>query len=194
MPAPLILSAAAAAVPALTRWIAGDDSKAARIAQAAGDVVQELTGTADLDAGLSAVRADPALYAQFRARLLEHVEAMAAIELEQLRTVNATMQKEATSSDPYVRRWRPTFGYIVSATWATQFAAIAYAMVATPQYAAELVQAIVALTPAWGIALAVLGINVRQRSRDKEVAAGFKPVPGLLDKIIGGVKTGGGNT
>jgi hypothetical protein len=120
-----------------------------------------------------------------------HLERISAIEAEReteiLTQVNRTMRAESGSDDAYVRRWRPTFGYIVSLTWALQFAAIAYAMVATPEYAHELVQAIVALTPAWGIALAVLGVNVVKRSRDKEVAAGLSEAakPGLLDRLLG---------
>lgn len=120
----------------------------------------------------------------------QHVQAMARIEAERdtetLRQVNETMRAEYGQEDRYVKRWRPTFGYIVGATWAVQFAAIAYAMVATPMYAKELVEAVVALTPMWGIALAVLGVNVWKRSEDKKVAAGMPPQPGLLQRLIGG--------
>jgi hypothetical protein len=120
-------------------------------------------------------------------RHLERLSEIEAVrETEILKHVNATMRVETNSEDAFVRRWRPTFGYIVSLSWAVQFGAIAYAMVATPEYAKELVEAVVALTPAWGIALAVLGVNVVKRSRDKEVAAGLATRPGLLDRLLGG--------
>jgi hypothetical protein len=61
---------------------------------------------------------------------------------------------------------------------------IVYAMVATPEFAAELVNAVTALTPLWGIALAVLGINVAKRSQDKRIAAGQTP-EGLVDALAG---------
>ncbi len=119
-----------------------------------------------------------------------HLERLSEIEAarqtEIIAQVNRTMRAESGSDDAFVRRWRPTFGYIVSLTWALQFGAIAYAMVATPEYAKELVEAIVALTPAWGIALAVLGVNVVKRSRDKEVAAGLPSRPGLVQRLFGG--------
>jgi len=42
---------------------------------------------------------------------------------------------------------------------------------------------VTALTPMWGIALAVLGVNVHKRSQDKQVAAGQAP-SGILNAIM----------
>jgi hypothetical protein len=61
--------------------------------------------------------------------------------------------------------------------------AIAWAIVARPEQAGSVAQAITALTPMWGVALAVLGINVSARSRDKCVQAGQAPAPGLLQAL-----------
>lgn len=102
---------------------------------------------------------------------------------------NATMQAELASNDPWVRRWRPTFGYAVCAAWCLLFFGLAYAMVMHPTQAAELVNSIVALTPLFGIALSVLGISIHKRSVDKQVIAGKEPVSviaGLKKTIKGG--------
>jgi hypothetical protein len=168
-------------LPILTRLVSGGlkaiDNPVADAAADALDRVDSAVGKGEIP---------PERIAEANRHLERLSEIEAARETEILQQVNKTMRVEAGSGDAYVRRWRPTFGYIVSLTWALQFAAIAYAMVVTPEYAKELVEAIVALTPAWGIALAVLGVNVVKRSRDKEVAAGVPAQTGLLGKIFGG--------
>lgn len=117
-----------------------------------------------------------------------HLEA----ETARLSEINQTMRAEATANDGYVRRWRPTFGYMVALTWLVQSVAIAWAMVAEPAEAANLINAVTALTPMWGIALSILGINITSRSRDKRVAKG-QDGRGLLEKLtegLGGKRSG----
>jgi len=114
-----------------------------------------------------------------------HIEA----ETARLVAVNQTMRAETVSQDPYVRRWRPTFGYLTAAAWALQCGAIAWSIVASPEHGGTVAQTVTALTPMWGVALAVLGINVTSRSRDKQVAASQQPQPGILQALaarIGG--------
>ena len=94
------------------------------------------------------------------------------------REVNTTMRAETRAEDAYVRRWRPTFGYAVTVAWALQMAAIAWAVVARPAEAPAILAAAASLSAMWGVALAVLGVAVHERSRDKAVAAGH-PAPGL---------------
>ena len=96
---------------------------------------------------------------------------------------HATMQAELASNDPWVRRWRPTFGYAVCLAWCLLFFGLAYAMVMHPKSAADLVGAVVALTPLFGIALSILGVSIHKRSVDKQVSAGLKPVG-----IVAGIK------
>jgi len=89
--------------------------------------------------------------------------------------LHSTMQKELASNDPYVRRWRPTFGYAVCLAWCLVFFGLAYAMVFHPTDAAELVNSVVALTPLFGFALSILGISIHKRSLDKQVMSGQTP-------------------
>lgn len=89
---------------------------------------------------------------------------------------HATMQAEIASNDPWVRRWRPTFGYSVCLAWSLLFFGLAFTMIFNPKEAADLVNSIVALTPLFGIALSVLGISIHKRSVDKQVSAGKVPV------------------
>lgn len=126
---------------------------------------------------------------QLKKIVLEH----ASLESEERKLwvvqQHATMQAELASNDPWVRRWRPTFGYAVCAAWCLLFFGLAYAMVVHPTVAAELVGSVVALTPLFGIALSVLGISIHKRSVDKQVQAGKEPVgivAGLKKTIKGG--------
>ena len=53
-----------------------------------------------------------------------HVEALESIKSDELRTalaeVNQSLRTEVASQDAYVRRMRPTFGYLMALTWAAQ--------------------------------------------------------------------------
>lgn len=116
-----------------------------------------------------------------------HLEAMARLESEEgretVREVNASLRAEAASEDAYVRRMRPTFGYVMAATWAAQMGAVAWIVVRRPGEAAAVIEALGALSVVWSVGLSVLGVYVYRRSADKAVAAGI-PQPGLVDAML----------
>jgi hypothetical protein len=149
----------------------------------------------------AAIKADPEAFAKLRAAELEHkaeLERLAVqaetnrleAETTQLVQINRTARAEAASNDAYVRRWRPTFGYAVALTWTATMAAAAYAIVATPTEAPAIIAALINLAPIWGVALAVLGVSVVKRSKDKEVAASAAPATGVdvLARAVDAVK------
>ena len=104
-----------------------------------------------------------------------HIETLAALKSEEIRSnieaVNQSLRAEIASQDKYVRRMRPTFGYIMALTWAAQMLGIAYVMVFGPIRAGELLNAMSSLSAIWGIGLSVLGIYVYKRSEDKKYIA-----------------------
>ncbi len=89
---------------------------------------------------------------------------------------HATMQAEIASHDPYVRRWRPTWGYTLCVSWIMTFLGIFIVMLVEPSEAARVIAAVVELMPLFSIALVVLGVNIHKRSQDKQVLAGKSPV------------------
>lgn len=101
-----------------------------------------------------------------------HVERMAELESEEARTtlreVNASLRAEAASQDAYVRRMRPTFGYIMAVTWGAQMGSVAWITIADPPAAAGAVAALASLTTIWSVGLGVLGIYVYKRSEEKK--------------------------
>jgi hypothetical protein len=152
---------------------------------AIGGLIASALGVKDTpDAIATALANDPKAALKLRHLETKHIEQMRRLQLEsetaRLTEVNKTMRAEAAADDPFVRRWRPTFGYAVALTWVVQAIAIAYAMIAAPTNASNIINAVTALTPMWGIALAVLGVNVAKRSQDKQVLAGQQPL-GLLN-------------
>lgn len=112
-------------------------------------------------------------------------------DTERLRIVNQTMQAETNSFDAFVRRWRPFYGYCVAISWALQMIGFTFVFVwiaiNKPSELANIVTQFALLSGSlvtlWGIALAVLGISVRARSRDKDRVK--QPEKSLIEKIIG---------
>lgn len=155
--------------------------------EAVGGMVASALGVENTPEAVdNALKNDPEAMIKLQAMEQEHAREMRSMLLEsetaKLSEVNKTMRAEAAANDAFVRRWRPTFGYAVAVTWVMQSGAIAWAMVGSPENASSIINATTALTPMWGIALAVLGVNVHKRSQDKQVQAGQTP-SGLLGML-----------
>lgn len=105
-----------------------------------------------------------------------HLEEIAKIQSEEMKLslseINQTIRSEVVSQDLYVRRMRPTFGYIMAITWAAQMLAIAYIIIFDTSRAGFIINAIGSLTAIWGVGLSVLGIYVYKRSEDKKISNG----------------------
>lgn len=101
-----------------------------------------------------------------------HVEKMAELDSDEFKTalseVNQSLRAETASTDAYVRRMRPTFGYIMAFTWAAQMLAIAFVIVETPEKAQTVMTAMSNLDTVWTVGLSVLGIYVYKRSQEKK--------------------------
>jgi Holin of 3TMs, for gene-transfer release len=101
-----------------------------------------------------------------------HVERMQELESSErkdsITQINESLRTEVASSDPYVRRMRPTFGYIIALTWAAQMFSIAYVIVFETNQAALVIEAVQSLGTIWAVGLSVLGIYVYKRSEEKK--------------------------
>lgn len=104
-----------------------------------------------------------------------HAEEMAKIEADKysaaLESVNATARTEVASDDAYVRRMRPTFGYLMAITWAVQMLGLAYVVIFKTEMAHVVINAMASLSTIWGIGLSVLGVYIYKRSEDKKLYA-----------------------
>jgi hypothetical protein len=102
-----------------------------------------------------------------------HTEEILRLQLEEtsatLSFINETIRKEVDSGDKYVRRMRPTFGYLMAFTWAAQMFGVAYVIVFDTERAPYILNAMGSLGAIWGVGLSVLGIYVYKRSEDKKL-------------------------
>lgn len=102
-----------------------------------------------------------------------HAEEMARIKAKEYETalseVNQSIRAEGASDDPYVRRMRPTFGYLMAITWAAQMLGLAYVMIFQTDKAPVVLEGMEALSTIWAVGLSVLGIYVYKRSEEKKV-------------------------
>ena len=102
-----------------------------------------------------------------------HAEVMAQMRVAEvearLKQVNESLRAEIASTDKYVRRMRPTFGYIMAFSWAAQMFGLAYIIVFMPDKAGSIMHGMAALSTIWGVGLSVLGIYVYKRSEDKRL-------------------------
>lgn len=103
-----------------------------------------------------------------------HTEKMAQMEIENhknaLSEINTSLRAEIASEDKYVRRMRPTFGYLMAITWAAQMLGIAYVIIFDTDKAGIVMAAMSNLSAIWTVGLSVLGIYVYKRSEDKKSA------------------------
>jgi hypothetical protein len=108
-----------------------------------------------------------------------HAEEMTRLEVGErtaaVAAINETIRAEITSEDKYVRRMRPTFGYLMAFTWAAQMFGLAYVIVFETAKAGFVLNAMGNLSAIWAVGLSVLGIYVYKRSEDKKTA-GYDPI------------------
>lgn len=102
-----------------------------------------------------------------------HTEKMAELEMQNYQTtlseINQSLRTEVASNDVYVRRMRPTFGYLMAFTWAAQMFGIAYVIIFQTDKAGVVMAAMSNLSAIWAVGLSVLGIYVYKRSEEKGI-------------------------
>ncbi|MEI6558578.1 MAG: 3TM-type holin [Rhodospirillaceae bacterium] len=143
-----------------------------------------------VDGGITSSEIPPEAVAEAN----RHVERLAELESAgiqaALKEVNQSARAEIASEDAYVRRMRPTFGYVMALTWGAQMTALAYIIVTDPAAAGAVVAAMASLGTIWSVGLGVLGIYVYKRSDEKrQGAAGdtgdFGSLGGLAERLLG---------
>jgi|MDSW01.2.fsa_nt_gb hypothetical protein len=110
------------------------------------------------------------------AEMNRHAEELARLKSDEYRIqiaeINQSLRTEVASHDPYVRRMRPTFGYLMAITWAAQMLALAWVILDDPENASLVLEGFESLGVIWTIGLSVLGIYVYKRSEEKRSDTG----------------------
>lgn len=191
--APLIqlgIALASEFAPAMVRAVAGDG--AGEVAGEIVDAAKRITGTDDGDAALAALRSNPALALEFQRLLMEQQARLFESETQRLSEVNASLREEIRSGDPFVRRMRPSFGYLLLAVIGLH----TIAFVALLWWSTGHVESAATLLPLYResvrenlswmeIALSVLGIYVWKRSDEKQ---GPPPGGGVFGAIASRIR------
>lgn len=153
---------------------------------AVGALIASVFGVeAEPDKVAAAIKADPEAAIKLQQVQNEHEREMRRMVIEaetaRLAQVNETYRTEIASGDKYVRRMRPTFGYIVAFSIFTQTLIAVYTIGFRPAQVSDLSTLYEAMAAPLSIALAVLGIYVKKRSDEKlgEVSGG-----GLLSGLF----------
>ncbi|WP_431860193.1 3TM-type holin [Azospirillum sp.] len=172
----------AALVPLIPSLAGLFGDKAEKVAERVVPAVQALTGATEPAAAVEALKANPALLLDAQRLATEAMLAVEKEETERLRIINATMQNEANSKDKFVRRMRPTFGYLVALVILLQTLIIAYVAVMHPSELATTITAMSSMSSILLPALAVLGVYVYRRSGEKGAGGPLDAIAGIVGK------------
>lgn len=109
-----------------------------------------------------------------------HAEKIAEMKISEAQAayqqINESLRSEIASDDAYVRRMRPTFGYLMAFTWAAQMFALSYVIIFKTEQSSVVLQAMESLGMIWTIGLSVLGVYVYKRSEEKRITPS-PPIP-----------------
>lgn len=170
-------------VPSLIGLFTSDDeSTVSKVVKIASGVAQTITGTSSDNAALDALKHDPKLLVEYQREMNTQAVTLYVEETKRLQTVNETIRHEAASSDPYVRRMRPTFGYIMALSWAAMMAGVSWTIFDKPELAGDVIASLGSMSTIWSVGLAVLGVYVWGRTKEKTPAT--SPLSGLLSRLI----------
>jgi len=178
MPLPAILMGLAQLAPAILPLFSKNETAQAA-AEAVSSVAQQVTGAGSDDAALEALKADPQLLIEYQQAITARTVSMYQEETKRLEVVNQTMRVESSSSDWYVRRMRPTAGYVVTLAVLELTTAVAWTIFTSPADAPNVVAAAINMTPILVPALAVVGVYVYRRSTEKLAATAGGAAQGM---------------
>lgn len=177
----------ASVAPTIVKWITGSD-KAEQVATQVVGVAQSLTGKTDPSDAMNAILADPAARAQFIAAWKDIELGLYEAETRRLSEVNQTVRAEIASGDPFVRRARSSFLWAMSFAWTVEGLVLGGSIVWVTFWRPENAAVVMAglkdlmgvMSEHWLYAMAVSGVAVWSRTRDKQTAAND---PGFLGRL-----------
>ena len=124
--------------------------------------------------------------AELEALAIKSADHSTTQETERIKENSLNYRAELNSGDPYVRRMRPSWGYVLMSTWAILMLAISYAIAwRDVDDVVKIIKAVSTLEWMWITALGVLGIYIKKRSDDKNPQKGIGMFGALAERIKG---------
>lgn len=194
MPLPAIATALISAAPSIIGLFTGDDEEDKSTAQEVAEVAKSIAGVSSEDEAAKVINQDPELALKFRESVNEMRVKKMEFEFKRLQSINETMRLEYRTGG-WKSGWRPYFGYVFTTAYGAIFFGALYliwdamqeSLDQAIQFIGELPTLVTAVTPLLGIGLAVLGVSIRERGKDKR--AGIEAVnPKKNRGLIGTVK------
>ena len=108
---------------------------------------------------------------------LQRYQAELSAETTQQSNINKTIQEELKSDSSYKSGWRPLFGYFAAFGVGGILLGLVYSIFDGPENAGNIVESATVMIT---MMLAVLGINIRSRSQDKQAFSPNRPL-GLVE-------------
>jgi hypothetical protein len=159
---------------------------------AAGQILATVLGTSASTPGAVQAAlpgAAPAKLAEAEARWIETIRTEAETQRTAISETQATIRAEIVSDDVVQRWWRPLYAFELT------FECAALWIVLVHEFWTGDVQTINAMIGAtalfvtyWGFRFGVLGVYISGRTREKVCAATGQDAPGVLEKLVKGLR------
>jgi hypothetical protein len=159
---------------------------------AAGQILATVLGTSASTPGAVQAAlpgAAPAKLAEAEARWIETIRTVAETQRTAISETQATIRAEIASDDAMQRWWRPLYAFELT------FECAALWIVLVHEFWTGDVQTINAMIGAtalfvtyWGFRFGVLGVYISGRTREKVCAATGQDAPGVLEKLVKGLR------
>lgn len=156
-----------------------------------GWVAKALGVDADPDQVAQALNGDPEATAKLRKLENDHETELKQIQLEahkanlqaqseQTQAVNETMRVEYQTEGLFKSGWRPAIGWTVCAGFFELFSSLTWTILTRPDQITQVMDSVYALIV---FGAGILGVNIHQRSKDKQTAMTGQTPLGFMDAI-----------
>lgn len=136
------------------------------------------------DAVAQAIQSDPNAVLRIKEVELNNAAQLQRCVIEaqttRLTEINKTMRAEYAADGWFKTGWRPMIGYMLAFSMGGVMAGLVYSLFKHPENAGEIVANATIIISAM---CAVVGVNIRERSKDKAAAMG-QTRNGVLDKLF----------
>jgi len=159
---------------------------------AAGQILATVLGTSSAtprDVMAALPTANPEKVAEAEARWVETIRAEAETQRTAIAETQSTIRAEIASDDVVQRWWRPLYAFELTFECAALWSVLVHEFwTGDLQTINALVEASMLLVTYWGFRFGVLGVYISGRTREKVCAATGQDAPGVLERLVKGVR------
>ena len=159
---------------------------------AAGQILATVLGTSASTPGAVQAAlpgAAPAKLAEAEARWIETIRTEAETQRTAISETQATIRAEIVSDDVVQRWWRPLYAFELTFECAALWIVLVHKFwTGDVQTINAMIGATALFVTYWGFRFGVLGVYISGRTREKVCAATGQDAPGVLEKLVKGLR------